>query len=212
MHMEILLIIFSLIVLLFSAILHEIAHGYVADRLGDPTARLSGRLTLNPLKHIDPFMSLFLPLILLISSGGRFAFGGAKPVPVDPFNLQDGRKDLALVSLAGPLTNILIAVFTAAVIHLLNLNSSINIMYLILRIVVDLNIWLAVFNLLPIPPLDGSKILAAILPEREARTYLAIGEFGTFILLFLLFFPIGPFSLQSLLSQIHYTFLSLLGF
>lgn len=210
--MDLFIIIFSLIVLLFSAILHEIAHGYVADRLGDPTARLSGRLKLNPLKHIDPYMSIILPLILLISSGGTFAFGGAKPVPVDPFNLKDGRKDLAIVSLAGPLTNILIAVFTAITIHLFNLNSSINTLYLILRIIMDLNIWLAVFNLLPIPPLDGSKIFAAILPEKEASTYLAIGEFGTFILLFLLFFPIGPFSLQSLLSQIHNTVLSLLGF
>lgn len=210
--MEILIIIFSLIILIISAILHEIAHGYVADRLGDPTARLSGRLTLNPIKHIDPYMSILLPLILLISSQGQFAFGGAKPVPVDPFNLKEGRKDLALVSLAGPLTNILIAVLFTILIHLLNLRANFLFLYIICRIIVDLNVWLAVFNLLPIPPLDGSKILAVILPEKDARAYLAVGEFGTFILLFLLFFPIGNFSLQSLLTQIHIFILSLLGF
>lgn len=210
--MDLLLIIISLTILIFSAILHEIAHGYVADRLGDPTARLAGRLTLNPVKHIDPYMSILLPLLLLISSRGQFAFGGAKPVPVDTFNLKEGRKDMALVSLAGPLTNILIAVLFAGIIHTLRLSENFNTIYIIFRIIVNLNIWLAVFNLIPIPPLDGSKILAVILPEKDARAFLAIGEFGTFILLFLLFFPIGPFSLQSLLSQVHVILVSLLGF
>src|SRR3990167_7993834 len=110
-------LIITLIVLIFSAILHEVAHGYVADRLGDPTARLSGRLTLNPKSHIDPFMSILLPLMLIIS-GSPIIFGGAKPVPVDPFNLRDGRKDIALVSLAGPLTNVLIALLAAILIHI----------------------------------------------------------------------------------------------
>ena len=90
-----------LVVLVFSAILHEIAHGYVAERLGDPTARLLGRLTLNPLPHIDLFLTIILPLLLILSHTG-IIFGGAKPVPVDPYNLKDGRKDMALVSLAGP--------------------------------------------------------------------------------------------------------------
>ncbi|MBI2033277.1 MAG: site-2 protease family protein, partial [Candidatus Levybacteria bacterium] len=93
--MEMLLL---LLILIYSAILHEIAHGYVADRLGDPTARLSGRLTLNPIPHIDPFMTILLPL-LLIMSGSPIIFGGAKPVPVDPFNLKEGRKDIAIVAL-----------------------------------------------------------------------------------------------------------------
>src|SRR5258708_23634687 len=99
----------GLIILLFSAILHEVAHGYVAERLGDPTARLMGRLTLNPIPHIDPMLSIVLPSLLFLS-GSPVIFGGAKPVPVDTFNLKDGRKDIALVSLAGPLTNILLAV------------------------------------------------------------------------------------------------------
>lgn len=207
--MDIFLVILSLTVLIFSAILHEIAHGYVADRLGDPTARISGRLTLNPLKHIDPMMSIILPLLLLLSSGGRFAFGGAKPVPVDPFNLKEGRKDLALVSLAGPLTNILLAVTAAFFIHFFVTSS---ILRIVLLIILDLNLWLAIFNLLPIPPLDGSKIFSLLLSEHSANRYLAIGEMGTFILLLLLFFPLGSFSLQDFMLQIHTFLLSLLGF
>src|SRR3989338_1003057 len=102
-------IVISLAILVFSAILHEVAHGFVADRFGDPTPRLSGRLTLNPKSHIDPFMSVLLPLVLLLS-GSPVIFGAAKPVPIDPFNLRDGRKDVALVALAGPLTNIILAI------------------------------------------------------------------------------------------------------
>src|SRR6185437_16812699 len=103
--MDIFLLLIGLVILIFSSILHEVAHGLVAYRLGDPTAKLLGRITLNPLKHIDPYMSILMPLIFFFGSGGRFIFGGAKPVPVDPFNLRDGTKDLALVSAAGPLTN-----------------------------------------------------------------------------------------------------------
>ncbi len=208
--MDFFFIIISLIILILSAVLHEVAHGVTADRLGDPTARISGRLTLNPLKHLDPMMSVFLPLLLLLSSGGRFAFGGAKPVPVDPFNLKEGRKDLALVSLSGPLTNIVLSIIAAGLIHLIG--SSSNILRFVLMIIVDLNLWLAIFNLLPIPPLDGSKVFALLLPERTAAKYLAVGEIGTFILLFLLFFPIGSFTLQDFMMQIHVFLLSLLGF
>src|SRR3990167_6415474 len=111
------LAIISIFILVYSAILHEIAHGYVADRFGDPTARLSGRLTLDPRPHIDPMMSLAIPLLLIIS-GSPIIFGGAKSVPVDPYNLKDGRKDIALVSLAGPLTNVLIALLAAILIHI----------------------------------------------------------------------------------------------
>ena len=111
------LIIISLIVLIYSAILHEIAHGYVAERLGDPTARIMGRLTLNPIPHIDPFLSILLPLMLILI-GSPVIFGGAKPVPVDPFNLREGRKDIALVSLAGPATNLVLAVLATIILKL----------------------------------------------------------------------------------------------
>jgi Zn-dependent protease len=212
--MGILLIIISLIVLIFSAILHEIAHGYVADRLGDPTARLLGRLTLNPIPHIDPIMTILLPLILIVS-GSPVIFGGAKPVPVDPFNLKDGKKDLALVSLAGPLTNLLLAIIAASVVHILLAAGAItpgSFLYSILFIVAQLNVLLAIFNLLPIPPLDGSKVFAMLLPDGLARSYLSISQLGTFILFFLLFMSVGPFSLQLLIYNLQSTVMNVLGF
>jgi len=210
--MSILSALIALIILIFSAILHEIAHGLVAERLGDPTARLMGRLTLNPKNHIDPMMSIALPLILLIS-GSPIIFGAAKPVPVDPFNLQDGRKDLALVSLAGPLTNVLIAIIASLILKLI-LNSSYIIpdtLYLILVTVVHLNLLLAIFNLFPIPPLDGSKIFALLLPEKTANLYMSLQSIGFLIIIFLLFFPIGGFSLMGLVSTLLSFSLKLLG-
>src|SRR5438067_13053777 len=143
--MNILILIIGLIILIFSAILHEIAHGYVADRLGDPTARLSGRLTLNPLKHIDPYMSVLLPLLLILS-GSPILFGGAKPVPVDPFNLKEGRKDIALVSLAGPGTNIILAITASLFLHIIPSSSSLlfNLLSLILTTIADINLLLAI--------------------------------------------------------------------
>ncbi|MBF8249519.1 MAG: peptidase [Candidatus Levybacteria bacterium] len=185
--MNILSAIIALIILIFSAILHEIAHGYAAERLGDPTARLAGRLTLNPKNHIDPLMSIALPLILLIS-GSPIIIGAAKPIPVDPFNLRDGRKDLALVSLAGPLTNVALAIVAGLILKVI-LNFSLampGVLYLILAGIVHLNLLLAIFNLLPIPPLDGSKIFALLLPEKLANAYLSLGSIGIFIIFFLL--------------------------
>lgn len=195
----------SIIVLVYSAILHEISHGVVAERLGDPTARLLGRLTLNPKNHIDPFMSIALPLILILS-GSPVVFGAAKPVPVDPFNLRDGRKDIALVSLAGPVTNILIALVAALLIKILGVYPIFGAyqvyVFWFLLITVKLNLLLAIFNLIPIPPLDGSKVFALILPEKEAHTYLALGSMGMFILFFLLLFPIGGFSLGEFIGNL----------
>lgn len=208
MELGILGLLLSFVILIYSAILHEIAHGWVADRLGDPTARISGRLTLNPLNHIDLFMSIILPVFLYIYSQGQFIFGGAKPVPVDPFNLKDGRKDTAIVALAGPLTNLLIAVIASLILRLLVFFSSssgnffILLIYSIGSTIVQINILLALFNLLPVPPLDGSKVFAMLLPEKEARSYLSIGQFGIILLMFLLFYPIGPFSLSSFLTQL----------
>lgn len=205
-------IILGLVVLVFSAILHEVAHGYVADRFGDPTARLMGRLTLNPLKHIDPFMSILLPL-LLITSGSPIIFGGAKPVPVDPYNLRDGRKDMALVALAGPGTNLALAIIAALFLHIIPTSESflLSFLSLLLTTVVNYNLLLAIFNLLPIPPLDGSKLFALLLPEREAAAYLSIGQVGTLILLFLLMFPLGGFSLNKFIFTLFSYAHSILG-
>lgn len=206
-------LIVGLAILIYSAILHEIAHGFVADRLGDPTARLMGRLTLNPKPHIDPMMSIFLPL-LLVFSGSPIIFGAAKPVPVDPFNLREGRKDMALVALAGPLTNILLAIAAAAIFKILDI---IPILFpseigFVLFTIVQYNLLLAILNLTPIPPLDGSKIFSMLLPQRQADAYLSLGSIGMFILFFLLLFPVGNFSLGELLFRLLGFGLTALGF
>lgn len=205
-------LVLGLAILIFSAILHEVSHGFVADRLGDPTARLSGRLTFNPIPHIDPFMSILLPL-LLVFSGSPIIFGAAKPVPVDPFNLKEGRKDMALVALAGPLTNILIAIGSSLLYKILD---AVPIVFpgevgLFLYLVVLYNVLLAILNILPIPPLDGSKVAAFLLPEKEANMYLGLGSIGIFILFFLLLFPIGGFSLGVLLRTLISFSLDLMG-
>lgn len=213
-------LIISLIILIYSAVLHEVAHGWVADHLGDPTARLLGRLTLNPKSHIDPMMSIAVPLLLLLS-GSPVIFGAAKPIPVDPFNLKEGRKDIALVSLAGPLTNIIIAIaasfllkalvgFTSNISYDHNLVGFFAILYVFLRLIVQINLLLAIFNLLPIPPLDGSKIFSLILPDKEAAAYHSLDKIGIFILFFLLAFPIGGFSLGQIIFQLLNFSLSIL--
>lgn len=218
--MELLLPIISIAILLFSSIIHEVMHGYVAYRLGDPTAKLLGRITLNPVSHIDPFMSILIPLMTYLGSGGSFIFGGAKPVPVDPFNLRDGMKDLALVSLAGPMTNIALAVVASVVIHALfpdmtfgEIGAS-GLLGFILTTTVNWNLLLAILNLLPIPPLDGSKLFALLLPDRTAASYLALGNsgLGLFILLALFFIPIGGFTLSDIIFNLITYSRSFLGF
>lgn len=206
-------IIISILIIIFSSILHEVAHGLVAYRLGDPTAKLRGRLTLNPMPHIDPVMSMLIPLITYISSGGGFIFGGARPVPVDPFNLRDGRKDLAIVSLVGPVTNLILAMIASTAAHLLFPNYSFNeiitsgIFGFILGTIVKWNLILAIFNLVPIPPLDGSKVFSLLLPEKQAYAYLALESMGFLLLALFLFSPLMNLVYSTVLFA-----LSLLGF
>ncbi len=188
-----------LVVLVTSAILHEVMHGVVADRLGDPTARHAGRLTLNPIPHIDPLMSILIPALMLIGSGGHFAFGAAKPVPVNPIHFKDPLKDMALTALAGPLTNLFIAIVAA---QILKLTPNSQLLTPILFSIVVYNLMLAILNLIPIPPLDGSRVVAAFLPRNLLISYLSIERYGTFILLALLFFPLGPFSLGEIISNL----------
>ncbi len=189
MGMETLLI--AVVILVFSAILHEIAHGWVAEKLGDPTARIAGRLTLNPLPHIDPIMSIAVP-ILLIFSGSPLIFGAAKPVPVNPLMLREGRKDIALVALAGPMTNLIIAVVAAVLLKLVG--SASPDIYSVLKLVIQFNLALGFLNLIPVPPLDGSKFFSIVMPERVAQQYFALAPFGIFILfLLLLATPLGAF-------------------
>lgn len=164
--MEMFDIFFLVAVIVFSAVIHEVAHGVAADKLGDPTARYAGRLTLNPIVHLDAFGSVFLPLILAIT-GSPLLFGWAKPVPYNPYNLRPGRFSEAMVAFAGPLSNLIIALIFAFLLRV-ELFAGAGTM---LFTVVLVNVMLFLFNLIPIPPLDGSKILSAILPGPLARQY-----------------------------------------
>lgn len=175
---------FFFIVITFSAIIHEYCHGWMAERLGDPTARLAGRLTLNPIVHIDPIWTIMMPLILLYVSGGSLLFAAAKPVPVNPFNLRNNRYGLALVSFAGPGSNLI----TAFVLGLLLRSFPPGTFVFYLGIIVYANILLAVFNLVPIPPLDGSKILFDLLPEQFHYMKVFLQTYGFLILLVFIFF------------------------
>lgn len=216
-NMDILSAVLSIGILIYSAIFHEIAHGFVAYRLGDPTAKLKGRLTLNPKSHIDLYMSILLPLMLYIATAGHFIFGGAKPVPVDPFNLRDGRKDLALVSLVGPLTNFLLAIIASILIHAFYPGFGFftvmqrDTFGFILATTVQWNLILGIFNLVPIPPLDGSKVFSLILPPKQAAAYMSLGSLGMILLIVLLFFPLGGFSLINLIYGLMGFALTLLG-
>jgi Zn-dependent protease len=183
-------------VLLFSVIAHEYAHGYAALKQGDPTAQSLGRLTWNPVKHIDPYMTVILPLIMWYASSGQFVLGGAKPVPVDPRNYQNYRRGDIIVSLAGVFTNLLIALGCAAMIVPLGLLAgavpavapTIAIVHRMLLIGIFLNLVLIAFNLIPIPPLDGSHVVKHFLPRPLAIRYAQIGSFGLVILIALLVF------------------------
>ncbi len=180
-------------ILIYSVILHEVAHGFIADKLGDPTARLYKRLTLNPLPHIDPLYTILLPLILIITGAG-IIFGAAKPVPIDPYNFRDKKKDTAIVALAGPLTNILIACLFALLFRIYPNDIFIS--------AIQLNIGLAVFNLIPIPPLDGFKVLAGIMSDNVANMMYKMENYGlTVVFMLLFFFPQVIFAFTRPITQ-----------
>ncbi len=193
-------LIFQLIVLLISVIIHEVSHGAVANSLGDPTAKNLGRLTLNPLKHLDFFGSFLFPL-LLFAFRSPFIFGWAKPVPYNPYNLGGGRWGQALVAVAGPLSNIAIVIIFGT--YLALSGAQVNLFNSLLATVVFINLWLAIINLVPVPPLDGSKILFAVLPARFEAMRIGLERYGLFIALFILFFAIGIlFSLTDSLFEL----------
>lgn len=176
---------FAIIVLIFSVVAHELSHGVAADALGDPTARLQGRLTLNPIKHLDLFGSLILPAISFTLGG--FIFGWAKPVPYNPYNLRNGRVGEAIVAGAGIFTNILIALIFALVIRFFG--DTLPPSFLSLAgIVVITNLVLAIFNLVPIPPLDGSKLLFSFLPFSLRGVEEFLERWGLALLIFFILF------------------------
>lgn len=162
---------FSVAILVFSVVAHEVSHGYMAQYLGDPTARLAGRLTMNPVKHIDPVGSILVPIVTALLPGG-FVFGWAKPVPYNPYNLRDQKWGDAKVALAGPVTNLGIALIFGLFLRFYG-SSITDSMASMVQLIVLINIFLAIFNLVPIPPLDGSKVLLNALPLR----YRYIGDY-----------------------------------
>jgi Zn-dependent protease len=187
-------IVLSIVPLLLAIILHEISHGWVAEKLGDPTARMLGRITLNPISHIDPVGTIILPGILLLT-GSHFLFGWAKPVPVNFGNLRGGRRDMALVALSGPLTNFLLAVLSSIIFHL-TFGGGMGSASILDRIVVPVhvmahysvlfNLVLMVINLLPILPLDGGRIVAGLVPEPMAIAMGRMERYGMLIVLLLI--------------------------
>lgn len=169
-------------VFLVTVTVHEYAHGLAARALGDPTAEQLGRLTLNPLKHIDPLWTLALPMVLFFGSGGRFALGMAKPVPVNFARLRRPRRDMIWVALAGPAANVALGGLLASVYRLWSLDA--------LLLAVYFNFGIAVFNLIPVPPLDGSRVLAGLLPRAWALSYLSLEAYGILIVFALHFLGI----------------------
>jgi Zn-dependent protease len=199
-----------IIAFLFSLSIHEAAHAYVSDHLGDPTARLSGRVTLNPLAHLDPIGTL-LPLFLLLT-GSPIIFGWGKPVPFDPFNLRNPRRDAAIISFAGPASNLLLAVFLSIIFRLVTaflIPSSIVLSFL--ELMIAINVMWALFNLLPIHPLDGGKVLIGLLPRDLAIKWdEVLNQYGLIILIFLIFPFFGVSGVILILSPIINLILNIL--
>lgn len=179
--------IFQILILIMSVVIHEVSHGYMALYLGDHTAEYEGRLTLNPLKHIDLFGSIILPILTYVLGG--IVFGWAKSVPYNPYNLRNQKTSEGLVALAGPLSNITIALFFAIVVRVLVANNIGSASFIdIASLVVLINLVLALFNLVPIPPLDGSKILFSLLPARFMHYRYALEKYSMFLVLIFIFF------------------------
>jgi len=175
----------SFFILIIAITIHEFSHGFVADKLGDPTPRSFGRLTLNPLAHADLVGTILLPLVSAMT--GIPTIGWAKPVPIDPFNFQHPKRDIILTSLAGPASNFFTALFVALICNLFHINN------IFLYLFILINISLAIFNLIPIPPLDGSKIFLNLLPSESSQKWEeAFDRYGFILLIIVVFLPIGP--------------------
>lgn len=182
---------FLIVILIFSIVIHEVSHGAVANYLGDSTAKDAGRLTLNPIKHLDPIGSVIVPIFLILMAkltGGGIIFGWAKPVPVNPYNFRDQKYGSAKVALAGPGANLALALVFGLALRFFPIISIFPGLELMFSYIIYINILLAVFNLLPIPPLDGSHILFTFLPPGMEKIKIFLSQFSLFILLFIIFF------------------------
>jgi len=187
--MDPIILIIQLAILLISVVIHEVSHGWIANYLGDPTAKYAGRLTLNPIKHLDLWGSFLIPISLLII-GSPILFGYAKPVPYNPFNLKNKKWGPAMVAIAGPASNLIIAILFGLTLRFIPFGQSLYMQNFvqIMAYIVLLNLLLAVFNLVPIPPLDGSKILFALLPYKYQQLSFQLERYGMILVLFFIFF------------------------
>ncbi len=190
-------IIISAFPILIAITFHELSHGFVANRLGDPTARMMGRLTLNPIAHIDPIGTILMPIMLIIFTNGQFVFGYAKPVPINPMNFKNPKRDMAISAAAGPIMNILLSIGSMIVLRFIivplsvvspeSISSTIlTPLLMIFRSSVVVNVVLAVFNMIPIPPLDGGRVLTGFLPYKQAVSFSKIEPYGFIIVIFLI--------------------------
>ena len=183
---------YQIIVLIFLVIIHEVSHGLMAYKLGDNTAKELGRLTLNPIKHLEFFGSFLVPFLFIIT-GSPYILGWAKPVPFNPYNLKNPKRDGALIALAGPVSNIVIALIFGFIVRLMAAFTSIATnpllltIYSLLNIVILMSVLLALFNLIPIPPFDGSKIAFAFLSGKAERFWIQLEQYGTLLIILLLF-------------------------
>lgn len=195
------------VILLLSAAFHEYMHAWAADQMGDRTARDLGRLTVNPIAHIDPFSTLLLPALLYIGSGGQFMFAAAKPVPFNPYNLKYPKYGPALVGLAGPFGNLLLALLFAVIVRSLPGLSAVS---GLASLIVYTNVLLAIFNLVPIPPLDGHHLLLSVIPAQWEHVAVWLERYG--IILFVIFLMYFSGVITPIINQVSYVLLGEQGF